>query len=95
MSENLVNKAVLGDLISEKFVLPKGQGVKVVEFMIEQILDLLKQDKKVSLYGLCTFEIKNMAARQGINPKTKEKIQIPAKKKMACKVAKQVKDALR
>lgn len=95
MSENLVNKVILGDMISEKFVLPKGQGVKVVEFMIEQILENLKTGNKVSLYGLCTFEIKQMAARQGINPKTKEKIQIPAKKKMACKVAKQVKDALK
>jgi DNA-binding protein HU-beta len=95
MSDILVNKQTLGDLISEKFVLPKGQGVKVMEFVIEQILEQLKLGNKVSLYGLCTLEVKQMAARMGINPKTKEKIQIPAKKKMACKVAKQVKDALK
>ena len=65
MSENLVNKVVLGDKIAEKFVLPKGQGVQVVEFMIAEILEQLKLGNKVSLYGLCTFEVKQMQARQG------------------------------
>lgn len=94
-SENLVNKATLGEMVSEKFALPKNQGLQIVEFLIDKTLELVKAGKKVSYYGLVTFEMQTRKARNGINPKTKERIQIPEKKTMKCKVAKQVKDSMK
>jgi len=40
--------------------------------------DELKKGEKVALLGFGTFEVKKKAAREGINPLTKQKIKIAA-----------------
>ena len=48
--------------------------------MLDAIADALKEGDKVALLGFGTFSISERPARTGINPATKEKIQIAAKK---------------
>lgn len=55
---------------------------KDVELTLEALEDVitneLRQGSKVTLTGFGTFKVSNRAAREGINPQTKEKITIPA-----------------
>ena len=46
---------------------------------MKAVSDALKQGDKVALLGFGTFETAKREARTGINPATKEKIEIPAK----------------
>ena len=73
-----------------------GETKKRAEELVNQFLDtveesLLKGDS-VQFVGWGTFEVKERAARTGINPQTKEEIQIPAKKVVKFKVGKKLAD---
>ncbi len=52
----------------------------------------LKAGEKIQISGFGTFEIKAKPARDGINPKTGEKIKIPASKMPVFKFGKAYKD---
>jgi DNA-binding protein HU-beta len=67
----------------------------VVEATLETIADTLSRGEKISLVGFGTFEVRDRAARTGINPATKEPIEIPATKSPAFKAGKQLKEAVR
>ena len=73
-----------------------GETKKRSEELVNQFLEtvektLLKGDS-VQFVGWGTFEVKERAARTGINPQTKEEIQIPAKKVVKFKVGKKLAD---
>jgi DNA-binding protein HU-beta len=50
----------------------------VIDDLTEEITKSIKADNKVTLTGFGTFRLSKRAARAGINPQTKAKIQIPA-----------------
>jgi DNA-binding protein HU-beta len=52
----------------------------VISATLEVITSALKKGEKVQFVGFGTFEVKNRAARVGMNPLTKEKLRIPANK---------------
>ena len=60
--------------------------------LLESITEALKNGEKVQLVGLGTIEVKDVAAKTGINPKTKEAVEIPASKKPVMKFGKAYKD---
>ena len=62
--------------------------------MVETIMEALKEGDKVALPAFGTFEVKTRAARTGINPATKEKIDIPETKVINFKAAKSSKEML-
>ena len=90
-----MNKAALIDAINSK----TGQSKKDVEVTLEAILDIitdaLRRGEEVTLTGFGAFMASNRAARMGINPLTKEKIQIPAMTVPKFKAGKALKEALR
>ena len=55
----------------------------------------LEKGEKVSLVGFGTFKVTDRAARMGINPQTKAKIQIPATKVPTFKAGKKLKEAVK
>ncbi|MFZ2882083.1 MAG: HU family DNA-binding protein [Candidatus Moraniibacteriota bacterium] len=73
-----MNKDALVSAISEKTDLSKKYVEMTLETMIEVITKSLKSGEKVTMTGFGTFKVSNRAAREGINPQTKAKIQIPA-----------------
>ena len=75
-----MNKTELINAIAEKGGLSKVDSKKAVDAFIEVVTDALKKNDKVSLIGFGTFSVKENPARTGINPATKQKIEIPAKK---------------
>jgi DNA-binding protein HU-beta len=57
---------------------PQAEASKVVNSVINAVVDALKSGEKVTITGFGTFEVRKTAARTGTNPRTKEKIQIEA-----------------
>lgn len=56
---------------------------KTINATLEAITAALKAGDKVTLTGFGTFEVRKTAARVGVNPSTRQKIQIPAGKRAA------------
>ena len=73
-----VNKDALIDAISKKTDLSKKDVEMVIDTLLEEITSSIKSGSKVALTGFGTFKTSARAAREGINPQTKAKIQIPA-----------------
>lgn len=90
-----VNKDTLVATISEKTDLSKKDIETVIDTMVDEITKFLKEGNKVTLTGFGTFRVSNRAAREGINPQTKEKIQIPAMTVPKFTAGKQLKEAVR
>lgn len=89
-----MNKSELVNALSEKTGLSKKDADKFVVSFVETVKEALQKDDKVSLVGFGTFEVRQRAARQGINPQTKAKINIPASKAPVFKAGKALKDSL-
>jgi len=73
-----MNKAELIDMITGKTGLLKKDVASVIEAMQKSITDVLVKGNKVSLVGFGTFRVSKRKARTGLNPRTRETIQIPA-----------------
>ena len=73
-----INKDALVDAISSKTEISKKEIETVIETLLEKITEEIRTGNKVTLTGFGTFKVSNRAAREGINPQTKAKIQIPA-----------------
>lgn len=73
-----INKDALVDAISAKADLSKKDVETVIEMLTETITEEIRKGNKVTLTGFGTFRVSSRAAREGINPQTKERIQIPA-----------------
>ena len=72
----------------------KAEAERIVNAALATIEETLSKGDSVQFVGFGTFEVRDRAARTGINPKTKEKIQIAAKKAVAFKVGKKLKDSV-
>lgn len=75
-----MNKNELISAIAENAGLTKVDAKKALDGFISVTTDALKKGEKIALIGFGTFDVVERRARVGLNPKTKEKIQIPAKK---------------
>ena len=89
-----MNKTELVASVAEKAELSKKDAEKAVAAMLESVEEALKAGDKVALVGFGTFEVRERAAREGHNPHTGAKIQIPAAKVPAFKAGKALKDAI-
>ena len=90
-----VNKDALIDAIAGKTQLSKKDVEMVIDAMTEEITKSIKGGSKVTLTGFGTFKVSNRAAREGINPQTKAKIQIPAMTVPKFTAGKALKEAVR
>ena len=89
-----MNKAELIAAVAEKAGLSKKDADKAVAAVFAAITDSLAKGDKVTVFGFGNFEVRERAARTGLNPRTKETIEIAASKVPAFKAAKALKDAL-
>ena len=75
-----MNKTELVEKIAATAGLTKADSKKALEATLAAVKDALAAGDKVALIGFGTFAVSERPAREGINPATKEKIQIAAKK---------------
>jgi DNA-binding protein HU-beta len=90
-----MNKADLVASISEKSELSKKDAEKALNAFVASVEEALVKGEKVQLVGFGSFEIRDRAARKGINPQTRKEITIPATKVPVFKVGKALKDAVK
>lgn len=89
-----MTKVELVNSIAVKADCSKKDAEKALNAVIDSISDALTNGEKVTLVGFGTFEVRTRAAKEGINPKSKEKISIPERKVPAFKAGKVLKDAV-
>jgi len=89
-----VTKADLVNAIAEKAGLSKADAEKALKAFTDAVAEALKASEKVSLVGFGTFSVGERAARQGQNPQTGAKINIPAAKVPKFKAGKALKDSI-
>jgi DNA-binding protein HU-beta len=84
----------LSATLAEKHDMPKKQANELMDALVKLIVTNLKKGSRVRLTGLGILQVKKRAARMGRNPATGETIQIPAKKKIAFRASKELKEAV-
>ena len=89
-----MNKTELIEKIAAGSGLTKTDAKKALDATVEAIKETLIAGDKIALVGFGTFSVNERPAREGINPATKEKIQIAAKKVAKFKAGAELADAL-
>ena len=89
-----MNKNDLIAAVADGTGLTKADAAKAVDSVFDTITASLKSQTEVRLVGFGTFSVANRRASEGRNPRTGEKIQIPASKQPKFKAGKGLKDAV-
>lgn len=75
-----MNKTELVNAIAEKANLSKVDAKNALDAALNAVAEALATNDKVALIGFGTFSVSEKGERTGLNPRTKEKIVIPARK---------------
>jgi DNA-binding protein HU-beta len=78
IKKKIMNKTVLIGAVAAKAALTKKETKKAVDAIIKTVEDVVGQGDKVVLLGFGTFTTVKKTSRKGVNPKTREPINIPA-----------------
>ena len=87
-----MNKGELIKAMAAKAGFTVKDATIAYDAMIETMTEALKAGEKIQLVGFGTMEVKEVPAKTGINPQTKEKVAIAACKKPVMKFGKSYKD---
>ncbi len=87
-----MNKGELIKAMADKAGFSQKDAAAAYEAFVATVTDALKAGEKVQLVGFGSFEVKDVAAKTGINPQTKESVSIPACKKPVMKFGKAYKE---
>lgn len=86
-----MNKSQLVAKMAADADISNAAAGRALNALLGAITETLKSDEQVLLLGFGSFLVKNRAGRNGINPNTGEKLQIPAKKVPSFKPASKLK----
>ena len=89
-----MNKTELVEKIAVGAELSKADAKKALEAAVEAIKTALVEGDKVQLIGFGTFSVNERPAREGMNPRTGEKVTIAAKKVAKFKAGAELADAV-
>ncbi|MCM1524880.1 MAG: HU family DNA-binding protein [Ruminococcus sp.] len=89
-----MTKADLINSVAEKSELSKKDSEKALNAVIASITEALTKGDKVQIVGFGTFEVRDKKEKEALNPRTKEKIVVPARKSPAFKAGKTLKEAV-
>lgn len=87
-----MKKSELIEAIAEEAEITKTEATKALDATFAVISKELAKGNKVPVAGFGTFNVSKRAAREGRNPRTGEKIKIPARKAVSFKAASALKD---
>ena len=89
-----MNKNDLVAKVAGSAGLSKADATKSVDCVFDAITSSLKGGDEVRLVGFGTFSVSQRRATEGRNPRTGERIKIPASKQPKFKAGKALKDAV-
>ena len=90
----IAGKKDLAKTISEKLNISQKQAVDMITALTDESTSVLAAGDTADLGSFGKFEVKERAARKGINPRPKEQIEIPASKSVKFSAKKALKDAV-
>jgi nucleoid DNA-binding protein len=90
-----MNKDMLVSQLAKDSDVTKKVAKSVLESLVKAVQGSLKTDGNIRIDGLGTFIVSERKARTGVNPRTQEKISIPATKVPAFRAAKALKDVVK
>ena len=80
--------------LAEKTNMTKKDAAGALDEFVGLVVKHLKKGNKVRITGLGILQVRNRPARMGRNPATGEQIKIKASKKVAFRVAKDLKESI-
>ncbi len=89
-----MNKVELTRVVAEKTELTLKDATEVVDAVLGTVVDALAHGEEVSIAGFGKFVVKRRAARESINPRTKEVVKVPASKAPVFKAGKALKEVV-
>jgi len=90
-----VTKAEFTDRVAAKSGLSKRDAANAVDAFLDSITEALRSGEQVSFTGFGKFSPQHRKERQGVNPRTGEKVTIPAARVPKFSAGSQLKQALR
>lgn len=90
-----MNKTDLVAAMAKKTGLTKKDAECALNAFTSTVETAMKKKEKVLLVGFGSWEVRQRAARKGINPQTKKEIKIPAKKVPVFKAGKSFKSIVK
>lgn len=87
-----MTKTQIVDQIAKNTTLTKKQAAEAVDAMIAAMQDALVAGESVQIFGFGGFNVKNVPARVGRNPRTNETVEIPASRRVTFSASKTLKD---
>ncbi len=90
-----MNKTELVNAIAEQANISKLQAKAALDATVAAISNALAEGDKVALIGFGTFAVTEKGARTGINPRTKETIEIAAPKVVKFKAGAELADKVK
>jgi DNA-binding protein HU-beta len=73
-----VTKSELVDQVSDRAELTRNDAARAVDAVLATVEDALRRGSEITLSGFGKFHVGERGARQGVNPRTGERIQIAA-----------------
>lgn len=90
-----MNKTQLIDAIAQEAGLTKADAKRALDAVLKTTIDALRNGDNVSLVGFGSFKITERKARTGMNPKTRQKIEIPARNVVRFKPGAELEEAVK
>ncbi len=90
-----MNKSELISVVGTVTGLQVKQAEAAINAIFETIADVMEKKEKLTIIGFGTFGTSDRAARDGINPKTGEKLKIAARTVPTFKAGKALKDKVK
>ena len=87
-----MNKGEFIKAMADNASLTIKEATVAYDAFVNAVTDALQKGEKIALVGFGSFELHEKAARVGINPQTKEKVNIPATKSPVLKFGKAYQD---
>ena len=97
MTKQTTSTLTKADLIEEVLnvtELPRKESETIVETIFDSIIGALQKGEKIEIRGFGSFRTRERRGRVGRNPKTGEKVEVPAKKIPYFKPSKELKDLI-
>lgn len=91
MAQSISTSQLVED-IAARSGLSKVQAKQAVTAVIEALSERLASGDRIQVSGLGTFEVRNRAAREATNPRTREKVHVPASKTVGFRPASALRD---
>lgn len=91
---SIIKKEDVANALAQRNDISKAKAKTYVNDVFAIIQEALQQENDVDVYGFGKFSIKENPARQGINPLTKEPIEIKASKSVRFKSSSALKNAI-